>query len=188
MTRSFSSTPVPRALIDACVDLGLRAPSAGKSQGWHIVLLEGTDTARYWDRALPNEKRSTFSFPGLLRAPVIALLIADPSAYLPRSSAKDKAHTGLGESVEAWPAPYWTIDASFSTMNFLLALEDNGVGALFFAHANEEGLREEFNLPSQVQILGTIAAGYPADVQNRPGRSASRARKKAPEVIHPSRW
>ena len=188
MTRSFESTPVESSLLDSCVALGLRAPSAGKSQGWHVLLLQGEDTSRYWDVALPQEKRASFAFPGLLNAPVIALMLADSSAYLQRYSEPDKSQTGLGVSVDSWPAPYWTIDASFSTMTFLHALEDNGLGALFFAHANEQGLRKEFNVPEHIQILGTVALGYPAEGNKRPGRSASRASKSVEDVIHHSQW
>ena len=188
MTRSFSLEPVDTSVLEACVELGLRAPSAGKSQGWHVLLLSGDDTSRYWDVTLAQEKRATFAFPGLLQAPVIALMLADSSAYLQRYSEPDKAHTGLGNSVDDWPAPYWTIDASFSTMTFLLALEDNGVGALFFAHANEEGLRSEFNIPEDVQILGTVALGHPAADASRKGRSASRTAKSVQETIHHSQW
>ena len=188
MTRSFSPTPVDSSVLEACVELGLRAPSAGKSQGWHVLLLIGDDTSRYWDVTLAQEKRASFAFPGLLQAPVIALMLADSSAYLQRYSEPDKAHTGLGNSVDDWPAPYWTIDASFSTMTFLLALEDNGLGALFFAHANEEGLRSEFKLPADVQILGTVALGHPDEGVVRKGRSASRTAKSVQEVIHQSQW
>ena len=188
MTRSFESTPVESSLLDSCVALGLRAPSAGKSQGWHVLLLQGEDTSRYWDVALPQEKRASLAFPGLLNAPVIALMLADSSAYLQRYSEPDKSQTGLGVSVDSWPAPYWAIDASFSTMTFLHALEDNGLGALFFAHANEQGLRKEFNVPEHIQILGTVALGYPAEDNTRPGRSASRASKSVEDVIHHSQW
>lgn len=188
MTRSFRSDPVDPAVLESCIDLGLRAPSAGKSQGWHVLLLQGSETSRYWNTALPLSKRDNFAFPHLLDAPVIALMLADTSAYLQRYSEDDKAHTGLGESVDAWVAPYWTIDASFSTMTFLLALEDNGLGALFFAHANEPQLRDEFQLPDTVQILGTVALGYATEKETRRGRSASRRGKTVEQVIHRSRW
>jgi nitroreductase len=62
------------------------------------------------------------------------------------------------------------------------------LGALFFAHANEEGLRSEFNLPADVQILGTVALGHPAEGVARKGRSASRTAKSVQEVIHQSQW
>ena len=187
MTRSFSSQPVEPSLITSCVELALRAPSAGKSQGFHLLLLEGNETSRYWDIAMPLDKRDGFVFPGLLQAPCIALALADSQACLNRYSEPDRAATGLGASTDAWIAPYWTIDASFSTMTFLLALEDAGLGALFFAHANEPALRKEFSLPESVQVLGTIAFGYAAS-DTRKGRSSSRATKDASSVVHRATW
>ena len=188
MTRNFSDAPVDPTVLDACIDLASRAPSAGKTQGWHLVVLEGDQCARYWDTAFPVHARGGFAFPGLFTAPVIALVVADPAAYLARYSESDKVTTGLGASTDAWVAPYWTIDASFATMTLLLALEDAGLGALFFAHANEPGLRAQFGLPDHVQVLGTIAIGHPAADQPRKGVSASRPRNGADVVVHRGNW
>lgn len=188
MTRSFASSPVDASLIDECVSLASRAPSAGKTQGWSMLVLEGADTQRYWDVAFPIERRDSFAFPHLFHAPVIALSLTDPTAYLDRYSESDKLHTDLGAALESWPAPYWTIDASFATMTFLLALEDRGLGALFFAHANEEGLRAAFGIPQHVEILGTIACGYPDSGSSSAGRSAARPRRDATQIIHRGKW
>lgn len=188
MTRSFSPSPVDPSVIDRCVDLARRAPSAGKSQGWHVIVLEGEEALRYWDVALPPERREGFAFQGLLRAPVIMISLADPGAYLSRYSENDKKATGLGDSLENWPAPFWTVDASFSTMTLLLALEDEGLGALFFAHANEPGLRDALGIPDGVEIIGVIAAGHKDPDGDRAGRSASRPRRDVSDVIHRSRW
>lgn len=188
MTRAFTTEPVDPIVINHCVDLASRSPSAGKSQGWHLLVLEGIETKRYWDVAFPVDHRKNFAFPGLLDAPVIALSLSDPSAYLARYSEADKQRTGLGDSVDAWVAPYWTIDASFATMTFLLAIEDAGLGALFFAHANEEALRHEFSIPEGIEILGTIAVGHSTEGETRHGRSASRARRSSVSIIHRSDW
>jgi len=188
MSRSFSDQSVDTAIVTSCIDLASRAPSAGKSQGWHVLLLENESTQRYWDVALPVERREGFAFPLLLQAPVIAISMCDPTAYLERYSEPDKKSTGLGEGLEQWPAPYWTIDASFATMTFLLALEDVKLGALFFAHSNEAGLRKEFNIPDHIEILGTIAIGYEIEGQKRQGRSSQRIRRSAASIIHQKNW
>ena len=188
MTRNFSDAPVDPAVLERCIELAARAPSAGKTQGWHLIVLEGPETARYWDVAFPVGNRDGFAFPGLFTAPVITIVVADPQAYLERYSENDKSHTGLGASTSAWVAPYWTIDASFATMTFLLALEESGLGALFFAHANEPGLRDAFSIPDHVQVLGTIALGHPAEDQRRKGVSASRSRSTVERIVHRSGW
>ena len=188
MSRAFSQAAIDPSIFEECVDLATRAPSAGKTQGWSLLVVTGDDTSRYWDIALPVEKRESFSFPTLINAPLVALVLADPHAYLARYSEPDKASTRLGESVEEWPAPYWTIDASFATMTLLLALEDRGISSLFFAHAQEERLRESFGIPAHVQVLGTIACGYSLSNKERKGRSALRTRNTAASVIRHSHW
>lgn len=188
MSRSFLTEPVDRAVLERCINLGSRAPSAGKSQGWHLVMLEGSDTGRYWDIALPAERRHGFAFPGLLRAPIILIVCADPTAYLDRYSEPDKKSTGLGESLDKWPAPYWTVDASFATMTMLLALENEGLGALFFAHAAAARVRQEFAIPDVVEILGVVAVGHVDQESLVQGRSASRERRSVDGIIHSGRW
>ncbi len=191
MTRTFSDRPVPDELLERLVTLAARAPSAGKTQGWHLVVLEGAHTSRFWDVTLPPHKRPGFRWQGLLRAPVVAIALADASAYLTRYSEDDKAATGLGSSIESWPAPYWTIDASMSVMTMLLAAQDSGLGALFFGvfHAEKE-LRDELGIPDHLQLLGAVALGWP-DVQEAGadrGRSAARPRRSAEEIIHRNGW
>jgi len=188
MSRSFSDQAVDSSVITTCIELASRAPSAGKSQGWHVLVLENEATQRYWDIALPVERREGFAFPLLLRAPVIVVSMCDPTAYLERYSEPDKKSTGLGAGLEQWPAPYWTIDASFATMTFLLALEDVKLGALFFAHSNEKALRQEFNIPDHIEILGTIAIGHEIEGQKRQGRSAQRVRRSVESIIHQKNW
>ena len=188
MSRSFSDQSVDTSVVTSCIELASRSPSAGKSQGWHVLVLEDEATQRYWDIALPVERREGFAFPLLLRAPVIVVSMCDPTAYLERYSEPDKKSTGLGVGLDQWPAPYWTIDASFATMTFLLALEDVKLGALFFAHSNETGLRKEFNIPDHIEILGTIAIGHEVEGQKRLGRSAQRVRRSVESIIHPKNW
>ncbi len=145
-----------------------------------------SETARFWDRTLPPDRRAAFGWPRLLDAPVVAVVFADPQAYvdaLPRArqgrSRSDVA--ALGESTDAWPAPYWTIDAAMATMTLLLAAEDCGLGALFFGvFHDEDALRHELGVPDHVELLGALALGWPLEDDRRRGRSAARARTPRP--------
>ena len=188
MTRAFLPTPVARVVLEGLVDLAARAPSAGKTQGWHLVVLEGADTALFWDCTLPAERRDAFAWQQLLTAPVIALPLADPEAYVRRYSERDKVATGLGTGPTAWPVPYWTIDTSMSIMTLLLGAEDIGLGALFFGvFGGEAALRERLGIPPSMELLGAIALGHPSRSDTR-GRSASRSRRQAGEIIRWGRW
>ncbi len=195
MTRSFDRRAIPDDVLPALVDLASRAPSAGKAQGWHLLVLQGEETALFWDITLPVMRRGAFRWKRLLDAPVIALPFADPKAYTDRYAEPDKAATGLGASPRAWPAPYWTIDASMSVMTLLLAAEDVGLGALFFGvFRGERRLRQALGVPPGPELLGAIALGYPAppsdpeQAASLKGRSASRRRRAPTEIIHRGRW
>ena len=73
-------------------------------------------------------------------------------------------------------------------MTLLLAAEDQGVGALFFGvFHGEADLRATLGIPDDLQLLGAIALGWPVGGQP-PGRSATRRRRSAQEIIHSGRW
>jgi nitroreductase len=200
MTRAFDTRPVPAEVLDDLVDLASRSPSAGKAQGWHLVVLQGEQTAQFWDVTLPTLRRGAFKWKRLLDAPVIALAFADPKAYTDRYAEPDKAATGLGNGPAAWPAPYWTIDASMAVMTMLLAAEDVGLGALFFGvFRNERELRHSLAVPTGLQLIGALALGYPAEFSTSDsstkghsapakGRSASRQRRSPSQIMHQGRW
>jgi nitroreductase len=195
MTRAFDDRPLDPGVLERLVELAARAPSAGKTQGWHLVVLEGEQTSLFWDITLPAVKRDSFRWQRLLHAPVIALPLADSKAYVARYAEPDKAQTGLGSGPGAWPVPYWTIDASMAVMTLLLAAEDEGLGALFFGvFRNERQLRSRLGIPAGLELLGAIAIGHRAaptdddEAASGPGRSAARARRPARQIIHPGRW
>lgn len=191
MTRAYRPDPLPDGLLERLVTLANRAPSAGKTQGWHVIALEGEQTATFWDITLPPMRRGSFKWQTLLDAPVILLPFADPKAYVDRYAEPDKAATGLGAGPDAWPAPYWTIDASMAVMTLLLAAEDEGLGALFFGvFKGERQLRRTLGVPPWFQLLGAVSLGYPADAARAapPGRSASRPGRTADQIVHRGRW
>jgi nitroreductase len=185
MTRAFRPDPLPPGLLEELADLAARSPSAGKTQGWHLVVLEGEATARFWDITLPADRRATFRWQQLLDAPVLAIVLADPQAYVDRYAESDKAPTGLGESTGAWPTPYWTVDAAMATMTLLLAAEDAGLGALFFGvFSGEQELRTRLSVPERIEIVGALALGYRAESADQPGRSAHRPRRAGADIVH----
>ena len=195
MVRSFSKDPVTPELVERLVDLASRAPSAGKTQGWHFLVLQDGETSKFWDTTLPTEKRASFKWKHLLDAPIIGLVFADSAAYVTRYSEPDKSSTGLGASESSWPTPYWTVDASFATMTLLLAAHDAGLGALFFAvFSGEAELRKLLGVPSDLQLIGAVAMGWPltqessAGGSSEKGLSASRKRRTPSQITHFGKW
>jgi nitroreductase len=186
MVRAFDARPVDRDVLDAVLDTARRAPSAGNTQGWVFVVLEGDDTRRFWDVTLPEDRRDSFRWKQLLDAPVVILPLASREAYLSRYSEPDKSTTGLADPTR-WPVPYWQIDTAFATMLLLLAVEDAGLGALFFGvFRNGEKLLAALDVPGGYELIGAVAIGHPLD--DEPGRSAERPRRSLDEIVHRGGW
>jgi nitroreductase len=189
MVRNFDPRPVPAEVLDGVLDLAVRVPRAGNTQGLDIVVLEGPQTARYWDVSLPSPRRAGFPWPGLLRAPVLLVPVGHPGAYVERYAEPDKAATGLGAGEGAWPVPYWYVDTAFAAMVALLAAVDAGLGACFFGQfEHEPALKRALGIPDDRTPVGTIAVGYAAADGDRRSFSATRARRSLASVVHRGGW
>jgi nitroreductase len=187
MVRAFADRPVDPALVDRLVDLARRAPSAGNAQPWAFVVLEGAGTARLWDVTLPAERRAGFRWAGLLSAPAVVVPLVEPAAYLRRYGEDDKAATGLGAGLDAWPVPYWWVDGGMAVHALLLGATDAGLGALFYGLFDHEAAAlAALGVPEGWRALGAVALGWPAP--DEPGRSAARPRPRLSSVVHRGGW
>lgn len=193
MVRSFAPEPVDAEVVRGLVEGARRAPTAGKSQGVHFLVLAGREeTERYWSATLPvGTRRAGFGWPGLVAAPVLVLVLVSPETYVERYGEADKASTGLGADVDAWPVPYWFVDGGMAVMALLLGAVDAGLGVCFFGlFEHERMVLRALDVPQSWRAVGTVALGHlPSDAQHeRPGRSAGRSRRPFEEVVHFGRW
>jgi nitroreductase len=186
MVRNFQDRPVPPEALERILDHARRAPSAGHTQGFAFLLLEGPEqVGRFWDCTFPAGRRKEFRWPGLFRAPVIVLPCASKAAYLDRYAEPDKGWTDRDEA--RWPVPYWDIDCGFATMAMLLTAVDEGLGALFFGVFDGlPELRAAFGIPDDFHPIGAVALGWPAP--DEPSPSLRRGRRPEGEVVHRGRW
>ena len=187
MIRNYQDRPLPPGALDRLLDNAVRAPSAGFSQGWAFLALEGADeTARFWDAVFPAAERDQFAYPGLFRAPAIVVPLAHKQAYLDRYAEPDKGWTDKSES--HWPVPYWDIDTGFAALLLLLTAVDEGLGALFFGifPHRMRAFRAAFGVPDAYTPIGAIAVGFPAP--DTPSPSLARGRRSPAEVVHRGRF
>lgn len=186
MVRSFEDRPVDRAIVERMLANAQRAPSAGFSQGWAFLVLEGpAETSRYWDALWPEPRRSEFGWPDMFHAPVLIVCLSNKSQYLSRYALPDKGWTDRDE--KRWPVPYWDIDTGMAAMNILLTAVDAGVGAVFFGVSDQATLRETFGVPGGYTAIGTIAVGHPKP-KDRPSPSLKLGHRPAADVVHRGRW
>lgn len=181
MVRSFDGRPVAASVLDGILAAGLRAPSAGYTQGVDLVVLEGPEqTGRYWDATLPPARRPAFPWPGLLRAPVLVVVLSSEAAYRARYAEPDKATVDFA-------VPWWHVDAAFVALLLTLAATDAGLGSLFFEAHEPAALAAALGVPADHAPVGTVALGHPAP--DRPSSSVVTRRRRSPaEVVHRGAW
>ena len=185
MVRSFEDRPVPREVVERIVANAQRAPSAGFSQGWGFLVLEGADARRYWDVLWPSERRGNWEWPDLFNAPLLIVCLSHKAAYLRRYAEPDKGWTDMDE--KRWPVPYWDVDTGMAALLALLTAVDAGLGAVFFGVRDQVKLRETFGIPDEYSAVGVVSVGYPKPV-DRPSPSLTRGHRPAADVVRRGRW
>jgi nitroreductase len=186
MVRTYDpARPVPPAVREKLLAHALRAPSAGFSQGWGFLVLESdAERACFWTATSGDEPDSWLE--RMSKAPLIVVGFSSERAYRERYGAPDKASSNL--STEAWPVPYWHVDAGFAALLMLLTAVDVGLGACFFGVPvpQIDALRAAFEVPAEFAPVGAVTFGYELPGPNSP--SLKRGHKAADEVIHRGRW
>lgn len=186
MVRNFEDRPLPAEAVERILANMLRGPSAGFSQGFEFLVLDGRDdVTRYWDALDPDRGWTKRGWPGVYNAPLLIVPHAHKQAYLDRYSEEDKAFAAMRAEVD-WPAPYWFIDTGFAALLALLTAVDEGLGALFFGIRDLALYRAAFGVPDEYHPIGAIAIGYP--VPDRPSGSLKRGHRPSEVVIHRGRW
>jgi nitroreductase len=209
MCRDFLARPLPDGLVDRLLDRARRAPSAGNTQGWSFLVLEGAaDTGRFWATDADPAWLAAPDHPGLLNAAALVLPWCRREAYEERYRRPDKAGAGAGAGAGSgadggdpggpggpagWSAPYWYIDTAFAVMLLLLAAEQEGIGALLFRiHCRPEALRAAFGVPAGWEPLGAVALGWPAGTGPAERSPEAGAHRPPPrplrEIVHRGRW
>ena len=185
--RSFTTEPIDPTVLDRIIANAQRAPSAGFSQGWAFLVLDGrAETERYWNTTMTAERRAEFGWPGMFNAPVLIVCLSNKGAYLARYALPDKGWVDRDE--KRWPVPYWDIDAGMAGLLILQTAVDAGLGAVFFGLVDQPTFREAFGIPDDYTAVGTIAVGHKAP-HDRPSPSLKIVGKKpASEVVHRGRW
>ncbi|HET7761350.1 MAG TPA: nitroreductase family protein [Phycicoccus sp.] len=187
MVRRFDpDRPVDPGVVRRLVALGVRAPSAGFSQGWDFVaLLEDADRAAFWAAASEPSPGDAW-WRGVSAAPALLVCCSDPETYLDRYAEPDKGWTD--RSLEHWPVPYWDTDVAMAAMIVLLGAEEAGLGALFFGvpAGRHDAVKAALGIPPPRRVVGVVALGHEA--RRTSGSAATRARRPLDEVLHYGRF
>lgn len=188
MVRRFEQRPIPSEVLHAVLESARHAPSAGFTQGTELVVLDSPQSTRhFWstttDPKWPRSREQEGAGP-----PVIVLPLSNKKTYLDRYSRPDKAGAGL-EAEEAWPVPYWDLDAAMAVMVMLLAATDSRLGGWFFGiFHGEERLLRDLGVPAGYRPIGAVGLGYPAPDDRAVGSVVSLRRRPLEDMVHRNAW
>jgi nitroreductase len=187
MVRAYDRRrPVPTATVTELLDLAIRAPSAGFSQGWDFVVLRtDADLARFWSAGREGDGEPDRWLSGMQTAPVLVLCLSDRDRYLDRYAEPDKGWSDRDDA--RWPVPYWDVDTGMAALLILLGAVDRELAGCFFGvpAPRQAAVLAEFGAPSGRRIVGVISLGYPAPAgSDRRSPSLRRGRRPIGEVAH----
>ncbi len=190
MVRDYDGRPVDPEAIDRVIAAGFRAPSAGFSQGFAVlVLTEPEDRAKFWQvTEIPQETASWTpeTKAAMERAPVIVPVLSCKRVYLDRYARDDKGWTDRDEA--RWPVPFWHTDAAMLAMLMLLQIVDEGLAACYIGISPPviPAFREAFGVPEDHDVVGVVCFGHETDGAAK--RDLSAKRRPYDELVHRSRW
>lgn len=185
MVRNFSAEPVSVDSLDRIVFAGLRAPSAGYSQGLSLVVVTGEATRREIARIAGEEEYQERGFdPWISAAPAHIVITISEEAYRARYREPDKLGPD-GEEID-WPVPYWWVDAGAALMAILLAAVDEGLAAGFLGVHSLPDLADLLGIPEGHLPIGVVTVGHP--LPDRRSSSLDRGPRARDAVVHREHW
>jgi nitroreductase len=188
MVRAFTTEPIAPEVGERLLRAANRAPSAGFSQGYAMLVLEAAeDRSAFWKAMDPEGE---YEGTALRNAQLIVIPCSNKDIYLDRYARPDKGWTDRDEA--RWPVPFWHIDTGMLTMLLLLAVVEEDLGALYFGIPPESigNVRAEFGIPAEFTPIGAVAIGHPdedRDARQKTSRKTIK-RRTVEDITHRGRW
>lgn len=138
--RSYSSRPLPAAVLDRMRQALRCAPSACNYQPWHFVFVSEPELRRKVARASNDQ-----------------LWMADAPLTIAACGFPGQAYKhvgGYGNSVE--------IDLAIALDHLTLAAVAEGLGTCWIAAFSEETVKRLLDVPEQARVVAMTPLGYPA--------------------------
>lgn len=156
--RKYNKQPISNELIKQLLEVAMSAPSAGNEQPWHFIIIN--------DPQILSKIPTFHNHAQMLKDASLAILVCSDKNL-------DK-HNGM-----------WIQDCSAATENMLIAIQAEGLGAVWLGiYPREEridGLRKLLEIPEHVIPFSLISIGYPAE-------KLPKANRYNESRIHYNRW
>jgi nitroreductase len=185
MVRNYTAEAVPPLTLDRIVNSGLRAPSAGNSQGFGFIVVTDPVTRTAIAGLAGEDEYVSRGFDAWIsKAPAHIVITVSEQAYLERYREPDKLGVD-GEEMD-WPIPYWWVDAGAAMMAILLSAVNEGLAAGFLGVHSLPELGALLHIPGHHTPIGVVTVGYP--LQDRRSSSLDRGKRPRDSMVHRERW
>ena len=145
--RSFSSKPVPKEVVEKCLEAARLAPSACNSQPWKFIVVSSQEMHDKVADAAFSGKYSMNAF--AKKAPVIVIVARD----------KDKIVPVVGGMVMR--TNFSLVDIGIAAEHLVLAAAEQGIGTCYLGIFDEKKIKKTLKLPNKLKIDLVIPMGYP---------------------------
>jgi len=153
--RSYEATPVPKEKLQRILEAARLAPSAGRVQPWHFIVV--TDAEKR--RKLSRGRFAKF----LVETPVVIVACGDTKA-----SPK-----------------WYAVDVAIAVENMVLAATNEGLGTCWVGSFNEQQVKALVKIPEHLKVVTLLAVGYAREKMNisRSILHLVRGRKKLEDIV-----
>lgn len=151
--RNYSSRPVPREMIDLCLDAARLAPSACNSQPWSFIVVddENVKNAIVKEALCGIYKTNAF----VREAPALIVVITENSTYIAR----------MGGHLRH--VKYNLIDIGIACEHLILQAVELGLGTCWLGWFNEKAVKKVLGLPKPTRIDVMISLGFPEAAEEK---------------------
>jgi len=165
--RQFSDRPVPREVIESCIEAAGTAPSGAHQQPWHFVVISDAETKRAIREAAEKEEAKFYATaPADWLAALAPLGTDEHKPYLetaPYLIAVFARRYGLEEDGSR-RTHYYVMESVGIATGFLLAgLHHAGLATLTHTPSPMAFLTKLLDRPENERPVMLVVAGYPAD-------------------------
>ena len=135
--RNFKPEHLPQEVIEKILEAGHKAPTGCNYQPQRILVLNTDNSIE----KLKNCTKCHFNAP-------TAMLICHN---------KDESWKRVYDGALSSP-----VDAVIVTTYMMLAAQNEGVGTCWVMHFNPEAMRDNFNIPENIEPIALLVMGYPS--------------------------
>jgi len=164
--RQFSDRPVPRSIIEACIETAGSAPSGAHQQPWHFVVIGDPAVKRAVREAAETAEAEFYATAPAEWLSALAPLGTDArKPYLetaPWLIAVFAERHGLGEDGERKPHYYVMESVGIASGFLLAALHHAGLATLTHTPNPMGFLNQVLERPPNERAIMMVVAGYPA--------------------------